>query len=314
MQRADKHWAGPAGMKRVIYRHMPESQTKRLMLAQRDLDVAWALSVPDIKALQADPAIKVQPTPSAGFYYIAASMRDENFKNKDVRLALRYLIDYKGINDTIMPFYGVTHLRPIGPGVMGSLPNPDYKLDPERAKKYLASAGLPDGFSTEILALNEAPYIDLATSIQGTLAQGGIKAKIITGTGNQIYGPMRDRKFQLVVGRGGGGQEPHPHSNLRALVINPDNSDKAGLTGIIGWRTSFFSQELNDMAQTALVERDPKKQAQLYGDIQTKYEELVPALQPISAVVDTDVFRENVVGYQTHYGWTTRLRGVTKTK
>lgn len=41
--------------------------------------------------------------------------------------------------------------------------------------------------------------------------QAGINAKIITGTGNQIYGAMRERKFDLLVGRGGSGMEPHPH-------------------------------------------------------------------------------------------------------
>ena len=45
---------------------------------------------------------------------------------------------------------------------------------------------------------------------QATLAQGGIKAEVITGSGDQIYGAMRERKFELIVGRGGGGQLPHP--------------------------------------------------------------------------------------------------------
>ncbi len=74
--------------------------------------------------------------------------------------------------------------------------------------------------------------------------QAGINAKIITGTGNQIYGAMRERKFDLLVGRGGSGMEPHPHSSLRALVYNPDNSDKARLTNFQGWRTGFTTRSL----------------------------------------------------------------------
>ncbi|SQC40132.1 putative dipeptide ABC transport system periplasmic binding component [Klebsiella pneumoniae] len=77
--------------------------------------------------------------------------------------------------------------------------------------------------------------------------QAGINAKIITGTGNQIYGAMRERKFDLLVGRGGSGMEPHPHSSLRALVYNPDNSDKARLTNFQGWRTGFYDPQLNTM-------------------------------------------------------------------
>lgn len=314
MRRNDDYWGGPAGMKGVVYRHMSESQTKRLMLERSDLDVAMALSVPDIRAMKKNPNVTVQSTQGAGFYYLAASMKDEYFKDKNIRLALRYLIDYDNINETIMPNYGVKRLRPIAPNVLGSLSDPDYKLDIEKAKKYLADAGYPNGFSVDLRALSEEPFIDIATSVQGTLAQVGIKANIVTGTGNQVYGPMRKRNFQLIVGRGGGGQEPHPHSNLRALVINPDNSDEAGLTGVIGWRTSFFNQELNEMSQAALVERDPAKQKKMYEAIQLKYEELVPAIQPISAVVDTDVYQNDVQHYQIHYGWTTRLHDVTKSR
>ena len=53
---------------------------------------------------------------------------------------------------------------------------------------------------------------------------------------------MRERKFDLLVGRGGSGMEPHPHSSLRALVYNPDNSDEARLTNFQGWRTGFTTR------------------------------------------------------------------------
>ncbi|MGK6314764.1 ABC transporter substrate-binding protein [Neorhizobium sp. DT-125] len=312
LTRSDDYWGEKPQMKRVIYRHMPESQTKRLMLEKGDIDVAIGLSVPDIAALSKNPEVEVQRTPSSGFYFLAVSMKDERFKNPDVRLAIRYLIDYEGINKVIMPNYGTKRLRPVAEGVIGSLPDPDYKVDVAKAKELLARAGYPNGFSVRLLTLNEPPFADAATAIQATLAQAGIKAEIVQGAGDQIYGPMRERKFEMIVGRGGGGQEPHPHSNLRALVINPNNADDAKLSGIIGWRTSFYDEQLNDMSAKALVERDHDKQKAMYEDIQTRYEELVPALQPISAVIDSVVYRADVRGYQNHYGWTVRLRSVSK--
>ena len=314
LDRNDAYWGGPAAMKRVLMRHMPESQTKRLMLERGDLDVGLALSVPDISALSSNGDVEVQSISSSGFYFLAVNMKDGRFANQETRLALRYLIDYQGINDTIMPNYGVLHQRPVSPGVLGSMENPGYTLDVEKAKEHLAAAGYADGFAVKLLSLNEPPFIDIATSVQSTLAQAGIQAEIITGTGNQVYGPMRERTFEMIVGRGGGGQEPHPHSNMQALVINPDNSDDAGLSGLIGWRTSFYNEDLNNLALSALVERDPAAQEQMYEDVQLMYEELVPALQPISAVVDTVVFRSDVEGYQEHYGWTTRYHQIEKSR
>ncbi|MGU3401115.1 ABC transporter substrate-binding protein [Brucellaceae bacterium D45D] len=312
LERNDNYWSEKPAMRRILMRHMPESQTKRLMLERGDLDVGLALSVPDTVALQNNTDITVQAVPSSGFYFLAVSMKDERFAKRDVRLALRHLIDYHGINDTVMTNYGILHQRPVTPGVLGTMDNPGYKLDVPKAKELLAKAGYPDGFKTKLLVLNEPPFIDIATSIAETLGQAGIKAELMTGTGNQVYGPMRERKFEMIIGRGGGGQEPHPHSNLQALVINPDNADDAGLSGLIGWRTSFYDAELNRMANEALLIKDRSEQEKAYQFIQKKYEELVPAIQPISAVVDTVVFRSDVEGYYNHYGWTTRFETVTK--
>ncbi|WP_391487056.1 ABC transporter substrate-binding protein [Leclercia tamurae] len=313
MQRNPTYWREAPKMNRVVLRHFQESQTLRLMVEKGDLDIASNMAVADINALRKDPQLTVEAVQKGTVYYVAMSMKEAHFANPKVREAVRYLIDYQGINKALMPGYGVLHQRPIKAGMPSTLPDPGYKLDIPRAKKLLAEAGYPDGFNTTLRVLADQPFLNIAIAVQSTLMQAGINAKIITGTGNQIYGAMRERKFDMLVGRGGSGVEPHPHSSLRALVYNPDNSDEARLTNFQGWRTGFYDKPLNEMIDKALLERDPQKQIADYQQIQVRYDQLIPALIPLSQMVDSVVVRNEVKNFQSHPSATTFLREVYKT-
>lgn len=313
MQRNPHYWREEPKMNRVVLRHFQESQTLRLMVEKGDLDIASNMAVADINALRKDPQLTVEAVQKGTVYYVAMSMKEKHFANPKVREAVRYLIDYQGINKALMPGYGVLHQRPIKAGMPSTLPDPGYKLDIPRAKKLLAEAGYPEGFDTTLRVLADQPFLNIAIAVQSTLMQAGINAKIITGTGNQIYGAMRERKFNMLVGRGGSGVEPHPHSSLRALVYNPDNSDAARLTNFQGWRTGFYDKTLNEMIDKALLERDPQKQIADYQQIQVRYDQLIPALIPLSQMVDSVVVRNEVKNFQSHPSATTFLREVYKT-
>lgn len=308
-----EYWRGEPKMHRVVLRHFQESQTLRLMIEKGDLDIANNMAVSDINALRGKPDLTVEAVQRGTMYYVAMNMKEAQFANPKVREAIRYLIDYDGINKALMPGYGVLHQRPIKAGMPSTLPDPGYQLDIAKAKTLLAEAGYPEGFDTTIRVLSDQPFLNIAIAVQSTLMQAGIKAKIITGTGNQIYGAMRERKFDLLVGRGGSGMEPHPHSSLRALVYNPDNSDAAKLTNFQGWRTGFYDKQLNEMIDRALLERNPQQQIADYQAIQVRFDKLIPALLPLSQMVDSVVIRNEVKDYQSHPSATTFLRNVYKT-
>lgn len=313
LQRNESYWEDVAQMGRVLMRHLPESQTQRLGLEQGDIDVGFTLAAPDLKAMEQNEDITVETVASAGFYYVAASMEDEHFGNQTVREALRYLIDYDGINAAIMPYFGVERQRPVNTSAFGALPDPGYTLDVDKAKALLAEAGYPDGFDTTIRVISTQQFLDSATAIQGTLAQAGINAEIITGDGGQIYGAMRERKFDLLVGRGGGGQQPHPDSNLRALIYNPDNATEAKLTNYQGWRTSYMDEELNTRIEAALIERDSATQTAMYEEIQQMIDDKVTSIQPFSERVVTAAYQDDISGIIID-PWISRFEDVVKSR
>ncbi|WP_241557949.1 ABC transporter substrate-binding protein [Falsirhodobacter deserti] len=314
LTRNDNFWGEEPAMRRIIWRHVPESQSQRLQLERQDLDIAFQLAPADLNALQNKDGIEIQTTPSAGFYYLAMSMADERFQNPKVREAMRYLIDYKGLNDAILPFFGKMHQRPISGGFFGLLDDPGYTFDPERAKQLLAEGGFPNGMDVTLRALSDDPFLNLATALQGSLAQGGVRAEVITGSGDQIYGAMRERNFEMIVGRGGGGQLPDPDSNMRALIYNPDNSDEARLTNFQGWRTSFMDEELNNLIDAGASEADLETRRQIYADIQNRIDEVVPPLIPFSEVVTSAAYRADLEGFVVNPSWSTDLSTVTKNR
>lgn len=313
LNRNDEFYGEEPDMRRIIMRHIPESQAQRLQLERGDIDIAMSLSAADLKALEENDELVIQVVPGPGFYYLAVSMKDERFQNPKVREALRYLIDYKGMNEAILPYFGKYHQRPIQEGLNGTMPDPDYGFDPEKARALLAEAGYPDGIDVELRALSEEPFLNLATALQNTLAQGGVKAEVITGTGDVVYGAMRAREFEMIVGRGGGGQIPHPDSNLRFLIYNPDNSDDSP-NQFQGWRTSFHDEKLNRMIEAAVTEGDREKQGKMYENIQKRIEEVVPSIQPFSEVVTATAYRADVEGLVIHPSWSTKLADVTKNR
>ncbi|MNQ39222.1 putative D,D-dipeptide-binding periplasmic protein DdpA precursor [compost metagenome] len=314
MTRFDGYWGGPARLKRIVMRNMTESQSLRLMVERGDLDLAKGMSAPDIEALEKSDKVRTQTVQRGTLYYVALNVKQKPYDDARVRRAVRSLIDYQGINQTVMPHYGQLNQRPLPLGLPARLDDPGYTLNVAEAKKLLTEAGYPDGFKTTIRVLTEPPFINIASSLQSTLAQAGIQATIVTGTGNQIYGAMRERTFDLLVGRGGGGAERHPHSSLRTLVYNPDNRDEAKLSNFQGWRTSFYSPELNGLIEQAEIEPDKARQLAQYQLIQTSLDAQVGAILPVSQMTDTVVLYHDVQDYQGHTAATTRYKDVYKSR
>ncbi|MEY9722346.1 ABC-type transport system substrate-binding protein [Sinorhizobium fredii] len=138
---------GAPHMRRVIVRHVPESQVERLMLERGDIDVASAMSAADLKTFEGQQGFEVQRVPTGGFYVLSMNAGNQYLANPKVREAIAYSIDYKGIEQTIMGPYGRVRNVPVPEDYEYAIPNPDWHFDAAKAKALLAEAGYPNGFS-----------------------------------------------------------------------------------------------------------------------------------------------------------------------
>jgi len=122
-----------------------------------------------------------------------------------------------------------------------------YAYDPAAAKKLLADAGLKDGFSTELYAMNVDPNPRIAQAIQQDLAAVGIKADI------------KSLAQAEVIAAGGNGTAPMVWSGGMAWIDDyPDPSDFygpiLGCAGAVegGWNWSkYCNQGLDQRAAEA---------------------------------------------------------------
>jgi peptide/nickel transport system substrate-binding protein len=306
LDRFDGHWLGPAEMRRIVVRHIPEAQAQRLQLERGDIDLAYTLNVSDYASLDTNPDTVVQKVVGDGFYHIAMNTNHPILGKPEVRRALRYVVPYDGLQQSVMTYFGQPWHWPIARGRLGAMPEDlPVAYDPAKAKEMLAAAGYPDGFDAEILALSQPPFAEIATAFQQGAAAAGVRIKVTQGGGTVVYGQMRKRTFDLIVGRALGGKYGDPHSNVSNSIYNPDNTEASALQNY-AWRCSFQDAELNRMIEQAAGEQDEAKRAVLYHDIQRRYEELSPPYHMVGQRIDPFAVRSNVKGIVGHPSWTTR--------
>jgi peptide/nickel transport system substrate-binding protein len=304
LERNDGYWRRKVAMKRVVLRHVPEAGSQRLLLEQGDVDYAADIDPADFKALERNPAVRIEYSPSLSTSYMMFNMKDERFRNPKVFEAFRYLFDYQGLEATLLKNHSEVRQSPVPVGVFGALPKSymPYKLDIERARKLLAEAGYPNGFSAEFIVLNSFPYPDLAQHLQQNAEKVGVKLKITQMIGAQLYQRARARKYELYMA-GYGFNYPDANNVMLRHAYNPDNGEKSNNTISIAWRASWDPGPwINDTIRAAQVERDQDKRRAMYEELQKRHMASSPIIYlfqrlSVNAVgKDVKVFKQSLVG------------------
>jgi len=310
---ANKNYvAGQPKMRRVVVRHVPESQVERLMLERGDIDIASALTATDLATFNGKQGYQIQRVPTGGFYVLSMNAGKEPLSNPKVREALAYGIDYKGMEKAIMGPYGRARTVPVPENFEYAIASPDWKLDVAKAKALLAEAGYKDGFTLNLKTIAQTPRIDLATAIQASLGQIGVKINIMQGNGADIIAAHRARDFDLLIPQTGA-YMPNVLGAMEQFSSNPDNSLKANNAGNFVWRSGWDIPELTAITAKAALEPDAKKRGALYVQMQEMFVAQKPAVLPLFERYEPIVLTSRVQGYVGHPSQTTRLEGVTKT-
>ena len=299
----DGYWAGDAPFDRVIVRNIPTAATQKLTLQAGDIDIATEITPDSVADLSADANVRVVSGTGSDIFFLLMNQNPDltggTMSNPTVQLAIRYALDYEGINALVGgPAQTPASILPIGfLGAYG--PDRAFKRDLDQARNLLSQAGFPNGFSVDLqyptnFSRSGVSFDLVAQKIQADLAEAGINVTLKPGEINTELANYR------------AGQE-----GLGFWLWGPDYYDSNDYTaflpeGIVGKRANWTNansdatiQQLRDQIN---VETDLNTRAQLWQQAQ----DYLMQQGPWAVVVQPGIFigtRANVQNYTYHPEW-----------
>ena len=267
-------YLGAPAMERVIVRHVQESATQRLLLERGDIDVARNLNPEDVKGARTAEGVKVEDELRGRLMYFSFGQKHPVLSNPKVWQAMKYLIDYEGMQNSFLNGQYTIHQNFLPRTYLGAVNENPFSMDVEKAKALLAEAGV-DGFEFEVGVREAQERIEIAQSLQNTLAQAGIKMNITVGTAKQILTRYRARDLDAYLGAWGP-DYPDPHTNAGTFAFNPDNTLEAQATGLLAWRNGWDTGGLTEKTAAAVIENDRDTRVGMYHEIQATFRETAP--------------------------------------
>ena len=264
----------PPKLRRVVVLNRPDPSAQLLGLQRGDIDVARNLASDQLVTLGKDPAYTLLTQQKSYVNYLALNQSHPELAKPQVRQAIKWAIDYKGIAASITPNLYEPHQAFLPRGFPGALTDLPFSKDVAKAKALLAEAGVPNGFEVTFDHPSPQPFPDWAQAIQANLAEIGIKATLIAGEQRQIITKTRARQHQMAMVRWGS-DYMDPHSNAETFNINTDNSE-AQKNRTLCWRNNWKDDEFTRRAIEAQKEPDAVRRIALYERLQRDHQERSP--------------------------------------
>jgi peptide/nickel transport system substrate-binding protein len=142
LERYDGYWAGPAKLRQVVFRMMPEPAARVAALLAGEVQVIQEVPPDLVDRLKASPNVQVKTAEGTRSYEIEFNTKAEPFSDARVRQAVNYAINWDPILRDIYHGYGTrlaTAFLPNGFGYDPAL-HP-YPYDPAKARQLLNTAG-----------------------------------------------------------------------------------------------------------------------------------------------------------------------------
>lgn len=260
--RNEQYFRGAPAISRLVYKVVPDASVRSLMLQSGEVDVAVRIPSDQVPLLKARRDIEVVETPSTMTMYIAMNETKKPFDNVLVRKALNYGVNKQEIVDYVLNGLAQVADAPISPVIWGYHSTGTYEYNPEKARKLLAQAGYPNGFSTTIWTPvgRYQQDLEVVEAIQAQLAKIGVDVEVVTWEFGAYIAELKKGQFDMVLlgwgpstGDADWGLYPVFHSTQW-----PPGSNRA----------HYASATADALLEAARVEPDQVKRREIYREVQ----------------------------------------------
>ena len=185
-RRFDAFWGDKAKLDALVFSINKDPAVRLAKLRANECQVSAYPAPADLAAIRQDPALELLEQPGLNIGYLAFNTTKKPFDDKRVRQALSMAIDQDAILKAVYLGAGTPAKNLIPPTIWSyDDATAAQKYDPAAAKKLLADAGYPDGFTADLWAMPvQRPYNPdarrIAELMQADLTKVGVKANIVS--------------------------------------------------------------------------------------------------------------------------------------
>lgn len=252
--------------------------THMMMFERGEIDIAnisgIGIPVPDRPRLRRDPrwSGRIESIPLFNTTFVNLNTEMEPFKDVRVRRAMNYAFnrerwasltpgDYTPIRGVIPPLMKGT----FNAGLRG------YDYDPDRARRLLREAGLPNGFKTTLWHLFDQRISRLALALQADLAAVGVEVELHPATTTVIWDAIGNRRMAPMSISGWNVTIPDPKDSLGLLLHSRSITDSGSMN------QAFYSNPAVDqLLDEASKTFEPATRAALYRKAEERVVEDAP--------------------------------------
>jgi peptide/nickel transport system substrate-binding protein len=273
----NKDWWGTPehNLDKVVFTPIASDSTRVAALLSGDVDLIEPVPVQDIDRVNADPNTEALTGPELRVIHLGFNQMDDElkssnikgknpFKDANVRKAFYQAINIEAIDKRIMRGLATPVSLLIAPELYEQ--SEDFKrwpYDPEAAKKLLADAGYPDGFTVGMDCPNDRYVNDeqICQAVVSMLAKIGVKVNLNAQPKSKYFAKVLapggyDTDFYLL------GWTPSSFDSwnvITSLATCRDETGKGGPFNLGG----YCNKKVDELADKILVETDPAKRNEL---------------------------------------------------